>query len=258
VSKISEFSWTSSARTHVGHVRKINEDACLERPDLGLWAVADGMGGHAVGDVASAMVIDRLERSSPRTITTLDARLMDARMLLLSVNGELRSEAARRDVRRIGSTVVVLLAAERSCGFLWAGDSRVYLYRQGALRRLTRDHSQVEDLKARGQLSEQEALHHPAKHLITRAVGATDALDIDEARIDLHDGDMFLLCSDGLTNEIADDELGVQLAIGDCIQAADKLLELALQRGGRDNVSVIVARAEDLFALDKTQINPTL
>lgn len=258
MSKTCEFRWTSSARTHAGLVRKINEDACLERPELGLWVIADGMGGHAVGDVASAMIIDQLDTTAPRTIASLDGRLMDMRMRLLSVNGDLRAEAARRDVRRIGSTVVILLAAERSCGYLWAGDSRIYLYRQGQLRRLTRDHSQVEELKARGQITEEEAQHHPAKHLITRAVGATDALDIDEDQLDLHDGDMFLLCSDGLTNEVTDAELGHELACGDCAQAVGRLIELALQRGGRDNVSVIVARAEDLYALDKTQVNPTV
>jgi len=259
VNNTGEFRWTSAARTDVGLVREVNEDACLEMPEHGLWAVADGMGGHAVGDVASQMVIDWLERwPAPVEPVTLDERMREARERLLSVNAELRSEAARRQVRRIGSTVVLLLASERSCGYIWAGDSRLYLSRQGCLRQLTRDHSQVEELKARGQLSAQEALNHPGRHLITRAVGAMDTLELDADRIDLHDGDIFLLCSDGLSNEVSDEEMGGVLASGDCGQAVAQLVELALQRGGRDNISVVAAQAEDIFCLDKTQINPTL
>ncbi|WP_407639169.1 PP2C family protein-serine/threonine phosphatase [Caballeronia mineralivorans] len=259
VSNTGEFRWASAARTDTGLVREINEDACLEMPEHGLWAIADGMGGHAVGDVASQMVIERLAHSpAPGKPVLLDERMQEARERLLAVNADLRSEAARRQVRRIGSTVVLLLASERSCGYLWAGDSRLYLCRQGCLRQLTRDHSQVEELKARGQLSAEEALHHPGRHLITRAVGAMDTLDLDADRIDLHDGDIFLLCSDGLSNEVSDEEIGGVLTSGDCQQAVAKLVELALRRGGRDNVSVVVAQAEDIFCLDKTQINPTL
>jgi protein phosphatase len=256
VSNISEFRWVSAARTDVGLVREINEDACLDRPERRLWAVADGMGGHAVGDVASRMLVDSLE--SWHVPETLDERMREGRERLLAVNAQLRAEAARRLVRRIGSTVVVLVAGQRTCGYLWAGDSRIYLYRQGVLRQLTRDHSQVEDLKARGQLTADEALHHPARHLITRAVGAMDTLEIDEDRIDLHDGDRFLLCSDGLSNELSDLEMASEVASDDCRQAVDHLVERALSRGGRDNISVIVAHAQDLSCSDKTQINPTL
>jgi protein phosphatase len=259
VSNSAEFRWTSAARTDTGLIREINEDACLECPERGLWAIADGMGGHAVGDVASSMVIGRLARAAtPWPVDDLEPRMRHAREQLLAVNADLRVEAARRQVRRIGSTVVLLLAGARSCGYLWAGDSRLYLYRQGLLRQLTRDHSQVEELKARGQLSAQDALHHPGKHLITRAVGAMDLLELDADRIDLHDGDIFLLCSDGLSNEVSEAEMSTELAAADCGDASVALVELALRRGGRDNISVIVAHAEDLSSSDKTQINPTL
>jgi protein phosphatase len=259
VSNTGEFRWTSAARTDAGRVREINEDACLELPEKRLWAVVDGMGGHAVGDVASRMVIERLELlPAARRPRDLDSLMREAETLLLAANADLRQEAARRQVRRIGSTVVLLLASERSCGYLWAGDSRIYLFRQGSLRQLTRDHSQVEDLKARGQLTAEEALHHPGKHLITRAVGAMDTLDVDTDRIELQDGDVFLLCSDGLSNEVSDTEMSGELASGDCQQAVTRLVELALLRGGRDNISVVVAQAQDIFCPDKTQINPTL
>jgi protein phosphatase len=252
----TEFRWTSAARTDTGCVRQVNEDALLDCPERGVWAVADGMGGHAVGDVASRTVIDSLAKTTGAN--GLQSALADARSRLLAVNEWLREEAARRRVTRIGSTVVMLVAREGACGYLWAGDSRIYLYRRGRLVQLTRDHSHVEELKARGQLTAEEALHHPAQHLITRAVGALDVLELDEDSIDLHDGDRFLLCSDGLSNEVDESEMASQLADADCELAAQRLLELALSRGGRDNISVIVAQATDLMASDKTQINPGL
>jgi protein phosphatase len=246
----TDFRWTSAARSDTGCVRQINEDAVLDAPERALWAVADGMGGHAVGDVASRMVIESLSGLSAHSA------LSDARKRLLDVNARLRAEAANRRVSRIGSTVVLLAARDGACRYLWAGDSRIYLYRQGKIVQLTRDHSHVEELKARGQLTEEEALHHPAQHLITRAVGALDALELDEDSIDLCDGDTFLLCSDGLSNEVSEAEMAGELAEGNCEWAAQHLLELALSRGGRDNISVVVARAVDLLGSDKTQINP--
>jgi protein phosphatase len=252
----TDFRWTSAARTDVGCVRQINEDALLDTPEHGLWAVADGMGGHAVGDLASRMVIECLAKV-PAT-NGLASVIADARARLLDVNEKLRVEAARRQVSRIGSTVVLLIARDGACGYMWAGDSRVYLFRQGRLMQLTRDHSHVEELKARGQLTAEEALHHPAQHLITRAVGALDVLELDENTITLNDGDMFLLCSDGLSNEVSEAEMASELAPGDCEMAAQRLLEIALARGGRDNISVVVARAEDLMASDKTQVNPSI
>jgi protein phosphatase len=246
----TEFRWTSAARTDTGCVRQINEDALLDAPERGLWVVADGMGGHAVGDLASRMVIESLSAMNAHSA------IADARAQLLDVNARLRAEAARRQVSRIGSTVVLLAARDGACGYLWAGDSRIYLLRRGRLVQLTRDHSHVEELKARGQLTAEEALNHPAQHLITRAVGALDTLDLDEDSVDLRDGDTFLLCSDGLSNEVSEAEIASELAEDDCELAAQRLLEIALSRGGRDNISVVVARAEDMLGSDKTQVNP--
>ena len=251
----SQFRWTSSARSDVGRIREINEDACLDQPEPGRWAVADGMGGHAVGDLASRLVIDTLSRlTSPVSMKTLIA---DARARLQAANRQLRDEAARRQVQRIGSTVVVLLACDRFCGYLWAGDSRIYLYRQGQLRQLTRDHSQVEQLKSLGVITDEEARHHPAQHMITRAVGATDVLELDDAAIEVADGDVFLLCSDGLSNELSDAEIVTVLTSAERAHASEELVELALARGGRDNITAVVAQAEDPYASDKTLLNPT-
>jgi protein phosphatase len=218
------------------------------------WAVADGMGGHAVGDLASRLVVDALSRiASSVSIKTLIA---DARARLQAANQQLRDEAARRQVQRIGSTVVVLLACDRFCGYLWAGDSRIYLYRGGQLRQLTRDHSQVEQLKSLGVITDEEARHHPAQHMITRAVGATDVLDLDDDAIEVADGDIFLLCSDGLSNELSDDEMIAVLSSAERESVSEELVELALARGGRDNITAVVVQAEDLNGADKTLLNP--
>lgn len=252
----SQFRWTSAARTDVGLVRERNEDACLSRPERGLWVVADGMGGHAVGDYASNLVVETLDRlGEPRS---LEGLLDDARAALLEVNRALLAEATRRQVRRIGCTVVVLMACERFCGCLWAGDSRIYLYRDAHLTQLTRDHSRVEELKARGLITAEEALHHPAHNTITRAVGANASLELEQTWMEAADGDMFLLCSDGISNELRDPEIAGFLACGDCELAAQALVTAALERGGHDNISAVVARAEDLYANDKTMVNPAL
>jgi protein phosphatase len=252
----TQFHWTSASRTDVGCVRQINEDACVEMPDHGIWAVADGMGGHTAGDVASRMIVDALAGIVvPESLAALVAA---ARAELQTVNRQLRDEAAARRVRTIGSTVAALFASGNQCALLWAGDSRVYRYRDAHLTQLTRDHSQVEELKAQGYLTAEEALDHPAQHLITRAVGAADWLELDEGRVDVSDGDMFLLCSDGLSNEVDDAGIASALAEGDCSKATETLVEIALREGGRDNISAIVVRADDPYASDKTLVNPAL
>lgn len=251
---ISRFRWISAACSDTGRVRAINEDACLDEPQRGLWAVADGMGGHDVGDVASRLVIDACAQLADTM--GIKQSIVEARATLQTANQQLREEASRRQVPRIGTTVVMLLARDRFCGFLWAGDSRVYLLRQGELRQLTRDHSQVEELRQSGYLTQEEARHHPARNIITRAIGATDHLDLDEDTIEVADGDVFLLCSDGLSNELSDEEIARTLANVDCLHAPRELVDMALARGGRDNITAIVVQAEDPQASDKTLLNP--
>ena len=255
MTRTSQFRWVSAARSDVGRVREHNEDACLQQPERACWAVADGMGGHAVGDLASGLIVDALSRLSASD--TIARYLADARKRLLTVNQRLRQEAARRQVSVIGSTVVALFACDSYCGYLWAGDSRLYLYRDGHLRQLTRDHSQIEELKALGLLTEEEAVNHPAQHVITRAVGATDQLEFDTNTLAVADGDMFLLCSDGLSNELSAREMQAALIAADCDAACEALIEAALARGGHDNITAVVVRAEDPYATDNTLLNPT-
>ena len=242
MTRTSQFRWVSAARSDVGRVREHNEDACLQQPERACWAVADGMGGHAVGDLASGLIVDALSRLSASD--TIARYLADARKRLITVNQRLRQEAARRQVSVIGSTVVALFACDSYCGYLWAGDSRLYLYRDGHLRQLTRDHSQIEELKALGLLTEEEAVNHPAQHVITRAVGATDQLEFDTNTLAVADGDMFLLCSDGLNEGLFNDQLVELLRAPDAALAvkdpASRLVHEALERSGRDNTTALV------------------
>lgn len=231
--------WTSASRTDVGRVRKANEDACLDLPDLGLWAVADGMGGHHAGDVASAAIVEGLAALDPPG--ELDAFADAVRERLREVNRDLRERATREGVGTMGSTAVVLLAFGHRCAGVWAGDSRLYRLRDGTLTQITRDHSAVEEYVASG-MSREEAESGPWSNAITRAVGADTDLDADTVFHDLADGDAFLLCSDGLYREVRDPEIEAALTRSDPRQACDRLVELALERGARDNVTVVAVR----------------
>lgn len=250
------FQWTSASRTDVGSVRERNEDAVLDEPERGLWAVADGMGGHAVGDYASRVVVDTL--SGLPTPLDIDHYIAAARQSLQTANRQIQIEAAARRVFRIGSTVALLLACGGFCACLWAGDSRVYLCRDGRLRQLTRDHSQAELMRAQGLLRDDEEAPHLARNTITRAVGAAPTLEIDEVIEALQDGDIFLLCSDGLSNVLSDEEMTNILVSESCRDAVETLVNRALAQGSRDNISAVVARAEDLLGSDKTLLNPDL
>lgn len=231
--------WQSAARTHVGNVRKLNEDALLDRPEFGLWAVADGMGGHHAGDVASQRIVEALEQLHPGTETAaLESSVCSA---LTQVNGELRAlAAAKGDNAIIGSTVAVMLGQDNRAICLWAGDSRIYRLRNGALGQLTRDHSQVEDMIERGVISRAEADDHPAANVITRAIGADDWIEIDRAETSVEPGDIYLLCSDGLNKTVPEREIAQILAQGTCLESVRALLHLALVRGARDNLSAVV------------------
>lgn len=247
------FQWSSAARTHVGKVRELNEDSCAAVPERGLWVVADGMGGHARGDMASRMVIDALlTLPSP---TSLADYIEGVTTRLQEVNQTLRREALLQGEQLIGSTVVVLVTFERHCAYLWAGDSRAYLLRGSHLRQLSRDHNQIQELIALGVL-------HPADaralrtNVITRAVGAADILELDVETLEVQDGDLFLLCSDGLSNEVSEHEIAAELLRGNCEQIATTLLNLALTRGAPDNVTLIVVRADDQHTTERTLLNP--
>jgi len=247
---VSPFRWTSASRSHPGRVRQLNEDACLDQPEQGLWAVADGMGGHTLGDFASALAVQGL--MDLPAAEDLEQRISAATKRLHEVNRRLRDEALRRDVPLIGTTIAVLLAAGSLCSCLWAGDSRIYLYRAGRLRQLTRDHNHLEAARSRHISSSDDTLELPRANLITRALGAQDTLHIDNVTVELLDGDIFLLCTDGLSNEVTELSIEQALLPGICSLACDALVDLALEREARDNITAVVVRAEDLGSLDQT------
>ena len=251
----TQLRWTSAARTDTGLVRSNNEDMVLNRPERRMWAVADGMGGHAYGEVASRMTVEALDALPAGE--TLQQAAAQARVCLLGVNNTLVAEAITRNVPVIGTTLVLLLASGRSAACIWAGDSRIYLCRGGSLHQLTRDHNQFEELQIRNHLSREEAAAYPGANMITRALGAAMALELDEVQVQVSDGDMFLLCSDGLSNAVGADAMFGALQGGNCAQAADALIRLALAAGGRDNISVVVVRADDVEP-DQTVLNPSL
>ncbi len=248
--------WTSAARSHIGLVREINEDACLDNPGGGVWAVADGMGGHALGEFASRVAIHSL--IDLPAAQSLEQCIDHAQERLQSANRRLRSEAVLRDVPIIGTTIVALLASGRRCACLWAGDSRIYRFRTGRLTRLTRDHSQIEAVLSQRSAGSDETLIRPPANLITRALGAEDSIKIDCTTVEVVDGDVFLLCSDGLSNEVSEMAIEQALLPGNCRQASDALIDLALQRGGHDNITAVVVRAEDLHSPDRTALLPVL
>jgi serine/threonine protein phosphatase PrpC len=233
-------TWTSAAASDVGGKRKINEDALLARPEAGLWAVADGMGGHAAGDVASNAIVHPLTQiERPESLPDFVDAVED---VLIDVNQQLRDYA--RDQlggRTVGSTVVTLLLSQRTGVCLWAGDSRLYRLRNGQLTRLSRDHSAVQEMVEAGAITQAEADHHPKSNVITRAVGGAETLYVDSAVFAPEAGDTYLLCSDGLYNEVSEDSIRRKLAL-DQDEAVQRLIAEALHNGGRDNVSVVIVK----------------
>lgn len=228
-------------RTHVGLRRKVNEDSLLECTERGLWAVADGMGGHEAGEVASAMVVEALA-GLPIT-NNLEADTANAVSAMIRVNQEL-IVLARSDIhpRTIGSTVVGLIIRDGQYRCFWAGDSRAYRVRRGVIRQLTRDHSLVQDLVEAGMIAPDEAHNHPNANVITRAVGAAETLIVDTVGGEARPGDQFLLASDGLTRLVDDGEMRDELAELEPSEAAGKLLDAVLVRGAPDNVSLIIIK----------------
>jgi protein phosphatase len=237
------YRWWSCCRTTTGRQRQVNEDAFLGLDDIGLWMVADGMGGHARGDVASRLLVEAFDGVCKPP--SLDDFATEVKLRLALANQRMRSAARKAGSDQLmGSTVVVFIAFKREWMCFWAGDSRAYLLRDGQLLQITRDHSLAEELVQRGELRREQAAQHPAANRITRAVGTCDHLVVDQYRSFLRDGDAILLCSDGLNKEVGDDELATILDDYDCDEASRELLELTLERGARDNATVAVIRFE--------------
>jgi serine/threonine protein phosphatase PrpC len=230
--------WISAIATHVGKVRKINEDAALDYAQLGLWAVADGVGGAAAGDWASACAVEAL--GALRTPVSALGFLGAVNDALQNVNTALRGHADASG-ELAATTIVTLMFFQRYFACVWAGDSRLYLLREGQLRQISHDHSEVQELVDRGIVAREQARHHPRGNVVTRALGAEETLDAETAHEPLCESDAFLLCSDGLTKTMDDDEIAAALA-QPIDRAVETLIQTALDRGGPDNVTVVAVK----------------
>lgn len=223
-------------------------------PERGIWAVADGMGGHAAGDIASRAVIDSLLDLEPAA--DLRKCVRSVRVAMQKVNESLILAAKRRWRQIVGSTVAVLLLSDDRYICLWAGDSRIFLLRNQQLKQLTQDHSQVEEMISKGRITRAQAESMPGSSAITRAVGVMESLELDIVSGKTQEGDTFLLCSDGLYNELPPSEIAQLLSANDPRIAADGLVDRALQGRARDNISVVVVHIGDDQAT-KTVFNPS-
>lgn len=234
--------WRSFSATTTGRRRKINEDAYLECPEIGLWAVADGMGGHSAGDVASKTVIDALDTLV--ATGNLASYTAYATECLRTANADLLKMAdALGSGRIMGSTVVVMLAVGNHCAAIWAGDSRLYQFRNGRLTQLTKDHSLDTELSDQGIIESSDPDGEKTTNIVTRAVGADPELRFDVITFEAQRNDLYLLCSDGLTNEIHNQEIENILGREACQKSTEHLISRSLERGARDNVTVVVAHA---------------
>ena len=233
--------WRSAGGSDAGRVRALNEDAFLDMPQRLLWAVADGMGGHAAGDVASNEVVASLA-AIPST-ENLNAASGLVAGGILRANDILRTMAIERGTQVvIGSTVVAAVARGHKIALLWAGDSRAYRLRNNRLEQLTRDHDLISDMESKNASQELiDAVEN--SNVISRAVGAHNKLEIDEVRVNVEEGDVYMLCSDGLYRELDNLEITEILRETDPARAAARLIDKAVRAGGRDNVTAIVMHA---------------
>ena len=225
------------SRTHVGKVRKENEDAFCSRPGQGVWVVADGMGGHANGRFASQTIVEEVgamevAEDAQGSLDTMCDAVADA---IARANATVNARGVA--TKQMGSTVVILVVEDDSFAVLWAGDSRAYLLRDNALIALTRDHTQVEDMVQRGLMTLEEAARHPMKHVLSRAVGVNATVELDGIRDTFQPGDVLLLCSDGLSSVVPEQDIAAILG-AKRLEACDDLIAASLDRGAPDNVTV--------------------
>ncbi|HSA58537.1 MAG TPA: Stp1/IreP family PP2C-type Ser/Thr phosphatase [bacterium] len=240
--------------TDVGKKREKNEDSLLVNADLGVFMVADGMGGHLGGEFASKIAVKTVEETLQKLLSDPESTIATDHVFDRSDPGELLKYAIRvasqriydeacrnTNLRGMGTTAVVLFLQDGKGFIAHVGDSRAYLIRDGAIRQLTADHSLVAEQLRAGFITEDELKHHKFKNIITRSVGFQNEVEIDLLIRDLEVGDRFLLCSDGLTNLVEDTDLHKVVLKSAPKEACRKLIDLANKRGGDDNVTVVIA-----------------
>jgi len=235
-----------SQATEIGKVRLTNEDCRMICPDLGLFAVADGMGGHQAGETASNLALRELERFLRSCLN----HYPDAGILLAQGVQEANRLVHRMSLnypnfKGMGTTLSCVLIRGKILHLAHVGDSRIYLFRQGGVAQLTEDHSLVQQLLKNGGINGEEARHHPYRHILTRALGVGAAVEVDTARLLLQPQDRLLLCTDGLSGLLTDQDLiGIIYRNAELEQSTRLLVELALERGGHDNITVILVAVD--------------
>ena len=228
-----------AANTHPGMKRDQNEDSFAADAQLNLWLVADGVGGHSFGEVASSIVSETVQREYSRS-SDLYEGVCRAHSTIL------REMSLREETRGMGSTVVAMGMQADNYDIVWVGDSRAYLWNGGGLAQITQDHSHVAALVARGIISSQEALSHPDRNVLTQSMGISDDMQLSPGRVSgvLGPAQQIILCSDGLNDELCDEQIAAQMSQHDSAQGqVDGLINAALEAGGKDNVTVIVVGA---------------
>lgn len=238
-------TYESFALTHPGRVRELNEDRYLAEPRSGVWVVADGMGGHDAGEVASASIVDHLATLGiASSAPDLQARFEDR---ITRANSEIWEIAQARG-GTIGSTVAALLTFEGHFACVWSGDSRVYLLRDGALSQVSHDHTEVQELLDRGILNAEEARDWPRRNVITRAIGVAEEVMTDTELGQARPGDVFVLNTDGLTAHVTDEEIRDAVTSYEPDVACGVLIDTVLERGATDNVTVVVVKCREVGA----------
>ena len=239
------FQILSNGVTHTGHVRTRNEDSILVNDDEHIWIVADGMGGHHAGDFASQTITNNL--SLFKQHASLDDSVLLLEENILNSNSIIRKKSFKLGRNAtIGSTVVCVYIWNNLLFTFWAGDSRLYRYRDGELKRLTEDHSYVEELVRMGKIEARDAEEHPAANVVLKAVGIDDRLCLDFEYFQLEDGDIYIVCSDGLYKDLDETRFApiIEAHSDDMKGLSEALLEVSLDAGGTDNTSIITLKTK--------------
>ena len=241
----------TGAATPVGRVRKANEDSYVVKPEHGMWAVADGVGGHEAGQLASQTLTASLGSVGP-AVSQADqlARFEDR---VLRANEKIREITQANGGGTMGTTVAGILIFNFAYTCAWAGDSRVYRIRNGAIEQISHDHSEVQELVDSGVIKPEDAKTWPRRNVITRAVGIFDDPGLESAQGEIEPEDAFLVCSDGLTGHLSDEDIRDHVEGKRSQEACDAMIETVLERGATDNVSVIVVRCH---RTEKTNFMP--
>lgn len=234
------------ALSEIGKVRKENEDSYLVSMERGLYAVADGMGGYAGGQVASGIAIRVLDEEVASLVSPDNCSCSEMLLnSLLKANKQILEQGKDEEYFGMGTTVTAARLFPGKLCIAHIGDSRAYLFREGSFRLLTQDHSLVNELLQKGELTMEEALNHPRRNILTRALGVNEQPQIDLLDLSVQKGDLLLLCTDGLYNQVTDEEIQEIFTVQDSLKVkVEKMVNLALERGGNDNITAVLVQCE--------------